>query len=132
MEPNPAVFQTRVGVPRFVWFSALKNSPLVSSRRRSPSAKPRNTLTSIVSIPGPTTEFLPTFPNEYAGGAANAAGLNHVVAFRVPAPNTGLPVTFARTGFSPSAVPAFVVSPHTVMVSGHPLVACTIAHGCQF
>src|SRR5713226_622822 len=132
MEPNPAVFTNRFGVPRFVWFSALKNSPRVSSRRRSPSAKPRNTLTSSVSIPGPTTEFLPTFPNEYAGGAANAAGLNHVVALRVPAPNTGLPVAFARTGFSPSAVPAFAVSPNSEMVSGNPLCTWKIPDVCQF
>src|SRR6201986_5174360 len=132
MEPNPAVLTNRLGVPRFVWFSALKNSPRASRRSLSESAKPRRTLTSSVSIPGPTTEFLPTFPNAYAGGAANAAGLNHVVAFRVPAPNTGLPVAWARTGFSPSAVPAFAVSPNTEMVSGNPLCSWRIADVCQF
>jgi hypothetical protein len=58
--------------------------------------------------------------------------LNQVVAFRVPAPNTGLPVTLARTGFSPSAVPAFAVSPNTEIVSGNPLCAWKIVDVCQF
>ena len=31
MVPNPAVFTKRLGTSRFTWFSALKNSPRVSS-----------------------------------------------------------------------------------------------------
>jgi hypothetical protein len=56
----------------------------------------------------------------YAGGAANAAGLNHLLAVRVPGPNTGWPVRLALMGFSPNTVPEFAVSPNTEMVKGIP------------
>src|SRR5450755_2785982 len=82
-DPKPAVFTKRFGVPRLVWFSALKNSPRVSSFKSSRSEKLRTTPKSAVCIPGPTTAFLPVLPNVYAGGVANADGLNQFVAFRV-------------------------------------------------
>src|ERR1035437_1065965 len=118
--PNWGVFTNRLGVPRLTLFSALKASPrnwkLAFSVRRKVRARAK----SRVCRGGPYTELRPTLPKVYAGGAANAAGLNHSFAVRVPGPKTGLPVTFARMGFSPNTVPEFAVSPNTEIVRGIP------------
>jgi len=41
----------------------------------------------------------------------------------VPGAKTGRPVAFARTGFSPSTVPEFAVSPNTEIVNAFPSVS---------
>src|SRR5690242_3926734 len=120
MVPNWGVFTKRFGVPRFTLFNALKasarNWKLALSVRRNARASAK----SKVCIGGPVTEFRPALPKVNAGGAANAAGLNHFAAVCVPGPNSGWPVTLARIGFSPSTVPEFAVSPNTEMVKGIP------------
>src|ERR1039457_4935533 len=92
------VFTNRSGVPRLVWFRALKNSARISSFASSLMLKLRTTPRSMVSIPGPYTELRLALPNVYAAGVLNAAGLNHVAALCVPEGKTDAPVTLARIG----------------------------------
>src|SRR5581483_10202964 len=92
MLPNCGVFTKRLGVPRLVWFRALKNSPRSCRLAFSVRRKPRETARSSVCMPGPYTEFLPTLPNVKAAGVAKAAGLNHFSGVRVPGPKIGCPV----------------------------------------
>src|SRR5262249_34366051 len=51
--PNCGVFTKRLGVPKLVWFSALKNSPRNENLARSAIANSRETARSSVCIPGP-------------------------------------------------------------------------------
>ena len=121
MVPNCGVFTKRSGVPRLVWFKALKNSPRNWNLARSVKVKSRTIAKSKVCIPGPYTELRPAFPKVKAAGAAKAAVLNQASAVLVPEPKMGCPVRLARIGFSPNTVPELAVSPNTEMVKGNPV-----------
>src|ERR1035441_7637080 len=76
MVPNCGGFTNRFGVPRLVWFIALKASPRIWKRNLSATANSRESARSMVCIPGPYTVLRPEFPKVYAAGTANAAVLN--------------------------------------------------------
>src|SRR5436305_11057890 len=87
------------GGPKFVWFSALKNSALNCKATRSVSGVVFIKERSTVSSPAPRSVPLPRFPQVLAIGREKAAGLNHCVCFLVSTDPLNNGFTSGRSGF---------------------------------
>ncbi len=78
------VFRVTFGFTKLKWFNALNMSKRTCMRRPSRIWKLRDRAKSMFQNPGPTIEFLPTFPgrigrllSELKGMSVSAAGFSH-------------------------------------------------------
>ncbi len=102
MLPNAALPKTPFGAPYAGAFSALKTSPLRSSRPRFPSATSRTTARSSRRTPGPRTGCREAEPSVKAGASAKASVRNHRAAVRCPAGSAGSPTRCGRCTLNPA------------------------------